>query len=103
LENPKPVRHPLCFAIDANGFNPADEQRYLEDLFIPGILRAGGLGNAAALIHPRRLLLHNTRGVFDMSRANAAYGLPGADAKPAALLVHAEMVGERGLAHFMTE
>jgi hypothetical protein len=78
------------------------EQRYLDDLFIPGILSAGGLGNAAALIYPRRVLLHNTRGVFDTSRASAAYGLPGASAKPNDFFVYAEVVEARVLAHFMT-
>jgi hypothetical protein len=46
---------------------------------IPGILRAGGLPNAAALVAPHDLLLHNTGDVFDSTWAKAAYALyPGA-------------------------
>jgi len=67
------------FAIDTAGFNTADHQDYLCRLPIPGILKAGGLPNAAALVAPHDLLLHNTGDVFDSTWASAAYALyPGA-------------------------
>lgn len=43
--------------------------------FLPGILRAGGLSNAAALLAPRPSLLHNTGDSFDASWARSAYEL----------------------------
>ncbi|MBN2449205.1 MAG: acetylxylan esterase [Lentisphaeria bacterium] len=64
---------PIRFAIDANRFPAAAETSYLEDLFLPGILRAGGLANAIALLAPSPLLLHNTGGTLDTSRAVLAY------------------------------
>jgi dienelactone hydrolase len=67
------------FAIDTAGLNTADHRDYLCRLPIPGILKAGGLPNAAALVAPHDLLLHNTGGVFDSTWAGVAYALyPGA-------------------------
>ncbi len=73
LGPPKPDEPVIRFAIDANLFDSDLEKRYLEDLFIPGILKAGGLRNAVALIAPRPLLLYNTHALFDASWAEAAY------------------------------
>jgi dienelactone hydrolase len=47
-------------AIDANRFDAASEASYLSDLFVPGMLRVGGIGNVLALLAPNPLLLHNT-------------------------------------------
>ena len=63
----------LRFAIDTNGFDTSNNHDYLSYLPIPGILKAGGLPNAAALIGPQDLLLHNTDGNFDVGWAEAAY------------------------------
>ena len=63
------------FAIDADGFHTAQEMDYLNWLPIPGILRAGGLPNAAALLAPHDVLLHNTGEGFDVSWAETAYRL----------------------------
>jgi hypothetical protein len=67
------------WVIDTAGFSTAGDHDYLQRLPIPGILKAGGLPNAAALVAPHDLLLHNTGGVFDSTWAEAAYALyPGA-------------------------
>ncbi|MGY8827309.1 MAG: alpha/beta hydrolase family protein [Candidatus Latescibacterota bacterium] len=72
----------MHFVIDANAFATANDRAYLNSLPIPGMLRAGGLPNAAALIAPHGLLLHNTNDAFETSRAKAAFAL-----HPRAMLV----------------
>jgi len=64
---------PMHFIIDTNHFNTQSESNYLTHLPIPGILKAGGLQNAAALVTPNTLHLHNTGDNFDTSWAQAAY------------------------------
>jgi hypothetical protein len=65
--------------VDTLGFDTAGHHDYLAYMPIPGILKAGGLPNAAALVAPHDLLLHNTGDAFDASWARAAYALqPGA-------------------------
>lgn len=66
---------PINYVIDANGFNTELESDYLAHLPIPGLLKAGGLKNAAALTAPNPLVLHNTQGSFDTSWAEVAYPL----------------------------
>ena len=65
----------LQIVSDIGAFNTTTENDYLNRLPIPGILKAGGLPNAAALIAPNNLLLHNTGDTFDTSWAEAAYAL----------------------------
>ncbi len=89
----------LRFAIDADRFNTASEKDYLEKLYIPGILRAGGLKNAAALLAPRDLLLHNTVGAFDTSWAEAAYRL----SPDASLTLNRETQADHSLIEFLTQ
>jgi len=98
----------LRFAIDANGFDTSSAADYLRGLFIPGILRAGGLPAAVALLAPRPLVLHDTRGRFDRSWVDAAYAATrpsrGADrsesttsSSASALLVEADVIGDTDL------
>ncbi len=65
----------LRFALDLNEFDTASAAAYLNDLPIPGILRAGGLANAAALAAPHDTLLHNGGERFDCTWAEMAYAL----------------------------
>ena len=65
------------FVVDAERFDTSSGEDYLERLFIPGLLHAGGLPHAAALLAPRPLLLFNTLGQFDASRAEAEYRAAG--------------------------
>lgn len=60
---------------DINNFDTTSENDYLTHLPIPGILKAGGLPNAAALNAPNTLILQNTGEHFDTSWAEAAYAL----------------------------
>ena len=46
----------------------------LADLFIPGLLRAGGFPNAVALLAPRAVLVQNTGNTLDTSSAVQAFG-----------------------------
>ena len=85
------------FVLDMAGFDTSDDGAYLCQLPIPGILRAGGLPNAAALAAPHDLLLHNTGDRFDASWASAAYALyPGAR-----LAVHKDLLGNDALISFL--
>ncbi len=59
--SPPPVgRQRIRVVIDANRFDPLGEGSYLKDLFVPGLLRIGGLPAAIAAIPPAPLLFHNT-------------------------------------------
>lgn len=63
----------LKLACDVGAFDTGREDDYLHRLPIPGILKAGGLPNAAALVAPNDLLLHNAGDAFDTSWAEDAY------------------------------
>jgi hypothetical protein len=92
----------LRLAIDANGFTTANEDRYLQDLFIPGILRAGGLPNALALIAPRPLLLHHTGGVFETAWASQAYGLAQSAGGSASLILSPTLKTDAAILQFFS-
>ena len=66
-------RADLQLACDVGAFDTGRADDYLHRLPIPGILKAGGLPNAAALVAPNKLLLHNAGDAFDTSWAEAAY------------------------------
>lgn len=66
-------RADLQLACDVGAFDTGREDDYLHRLPIPGILKAGGLPNAAALVAPNDLLLHNAGDAFDTSWAEDAY------------------------------
>jgi hypothetical protein len=69
-------------------------------LFIPGILKAGGLPNALAFIAPRALFLHNTHNYVDTSWAEAAYRSPGTVSN---FVVAKERKDDHELLRFLTE
>jgi dienelactone hydrolase len=71
----------LSFVIDADRFPEGSEDAYLERLFVPGVLRAGGLRNALALLAPAPLRLHNTGGTVDTTWAKSAYRVTRPDAQ----------------------
>ncbi|MGB9588137.1 MAG: hypothetical protein ACPL7O_08155, partial [Armatimonadota bacterium] len=48
--------------IDMNGFDDADDEQFIKQLFVPCLRRAGDFRTAAALIAPGQLLIHNTQG-----------------------------------------
>ena len=68
-------RTDLQIASDIGAFNTNNRERLPQTPAHPGILKAGGLPNARALIAPNNLLLHNTDDAFDTSWAEAAYAL----------------------------
>lgn len=92
----------LRFVIDANCFDTSSEEEYLKSLFIPGVLRAGGLPNATALITPRALFLHNTSDRFDTSMVKAACALKQAEGKLIEIKIDSTACGDANLLAFMT-
>jgi len=89
------------FAIDANQFDTSSEDNYLPKLYIPGILRAGGLKNSEALLAPRSLLLNNTAGLFDTSWMKATYGLSYPGRGEPLLMVKEEVQDDTILVEFL--
>lgn len=59
-------------ALDLDGFTGTDEA-YLSDLYVPLLLRAGGVQTAGALAAPGALLLHHVSPDLDLSMIRAAY------------------------------
>lgn len=68
----------IRFVLDMNRFDATTEASYLADLYVPGILRAGGLANAVALLAPHPLLLWNLGEGLDPTWAAKAYRQTGA-------------------------
>lgn len=64
--------------VDASGFDVADDHRWVEDMYAPGLRRAGGFAAAGVLAAPTPLFLHHTAGVFDTGAVQDAYRLLGA-------------------------
>ena len=92
----------LRLVIDANRFDTHTEEEYLESLFIPGVLRAGGLPNALTMAAPLAMLLHNTSDLFDTSMVSAANVVRQAAGKPAELTIDFSMRHDASLLAFMT-
>jgi len=67
---------------DLGGLAGEDDPRWLDDLFTPLILKAGGAQTAAALAAPRRLFLHDLADGFDAKPIRAAYAAAGAAGTP---------------------
>ena len=88
------------FTIDGFLFDTGSESQYLNELFIPGILKAGGLPNALALIAPRPLFLYNAHNYVDTSWAEAAYRSAGAVSN---FVVAKERKDDDELLGFLTE
>jgi len=63
---------------DLDKLSGDDDPRWLDDLFTPCILKAGGLWTAAALSAPRPLMVHNIADGFDTSPMRRAYQAAGA-------------------------
>ncbi len=59
--------------IDTYGFDGEQDSLYLEDLFVPGLRRAGDVRTAQALLAPTPVILFNTQGKFDTKWAVQAY------------------------------
>jgi dienelactone hydrolase len=70
---------PIRFALDMNRFDVTSEDSYLKALYVPGILRAGGVANTLALLAPHPLLLHNLGDGNDVTWAARAYRQTGGE------------------------
>lgn len=58
---------------DVNGFDTDNDQSFIDKLNIHPICRAGDFTTAAALITPRRLVIHNMGEYFDTTRIRTIY------------------------------
>ncbi len=63
---------------DLNGFNPDDDQEWVQRLFVPAIKRAGGLNTAIALSAPSKLFMHGCK--YGADFAERIYDVMGARA-----------------------
>jgi len=86
-------------AVDAAGFDSADDQAFIERLFVPCLRRAGDLRTAGALIAPGKLFIHNTRGRFKTDWIEDAYQAAGAIS---ALRIRGTLAPEKALADWLT-
>ena len=87
----------LRIAADVDGFVTDRVDDYLDRLPIPGILRGGGLPNAAALLVPHDVLMHCVGQGFDTSWAESAYRLYG----EASLRIESDSVANDALVDFL--
>ena len=62
-----------ALASDVSGFASEDEEAYLQELFVPGILRAGGFLTAALADTEIPLFLYSTAARFDTASIADAY------------------------------
>lgn len=68
-----------ALAVDACEFDLDDDAQYLNELFIPGLRRAGDLRLAQALAAPTPLLLHRVGDRFDTNWARQSYRTAGVE------------------------
>ncbi len=59
--------------VDANQFDAANDDAFVQQLFVPCLRRVGDVRTALALMAPRPLLVHNAHPNFPRDWANAAY------------------------------
>lgn len=59
--------------IDVNKFDNSDDHSFLEHFNIAGIRKAGDFSTAAALLAPKKLILHNTGDEFSCGQINQIY------------------------------
>ena len=76
-----------------------DDPRWLDDLFCPCILKAGGAWTAVALSPPRRLFLHNLADDLDTAPMRRAYRAVGS---AAALRLERRPCGARAIVGWLT-
>jgi len=74
--------------IDANGFDPDDDEAWIETYYTPCIRAVGDVDTAAAMIAPRRLVVCNASESF-VDGVRSAYGAVGSDG----LTVYADALG----------
>jgi len=66
--------------VDLSGFDAANDEAYLHELFVPGLRRVGGLEVAGALSAPGRLLIERS-GTVDLSYIQAGFSAIGASGR----------------------
>ncbi|MDA1138272.1 MAG: hypothetical protein O3B01_06785 [Planctomycetota bacterium] len=84
-------------ALDLNGIDTSDEKPWLDDLFIPGLLHAGGIEGACTLIAPQPLMLMNA-GNIGKDRIASAYALAG---KEQLLRIREDEVTPQAIANYL--
>ncbi len=66
-----------CVVADTDGFDPLNDDEFIERLYIPGICRVGHLRTACALTAPTQLMVHNISQTFPTSEISEIYKLLG--------------------------
>ncbi len=84
--------------VDACGIDPSANDALATDLYAPCLRRAGDFRTAMALASSGRLFIHNTRGKFDTSWAEAAFK---AARKPNALRVERDIAANTEIARWL--
>jgi len=87
-------------AVDVSGFDSADDQSFVERLYVPCLRRVGDLRTAGALVAPGRLLIHNTKGRFKTDWFEDAYRAAGASS---ALQVTATLASDEAIVRWITD
>ncbi|MBN1351743.1 acetylxylan esterase [candidate division KSB1 bacterium] len=64
-----------CLVVDVNGFNNTDDDTYIKSFFIAGFRKAGDFSTAAALLAPKRMILHHTANRFETKHIERVYKL----------------------------
>ena len=86
--------------IDVDGFDVADYQRWLTDMFVPGLRCVGGFDTAGILAAPARLVIHYAKDVFDTAWISDVYlALDAEDA----LTIKDEQASEDDVLSWLTE
>jgi dienelactone hydrolase len=60
--------------VDANGFDPNDDEAWLSRQYMACVQSSGGVKAAAAMVAPRNLAVFNTSGGFDLSGVTEVFG-----------------------------
>jgi len=87
-------------AVDVAEFDNADDDRFLQDLFVPGLRRAGDFRTAATLTAPQPLLIHHTGEAFDTRWIVDVYRAVGAET---ALRVEKEQLSDAALVEWLAQ
>lgn len=85
---------PGSTVIDANQFDAASDQAFVDDFFIPGIRRAGDIRTAAAMVAPSRLVVYNAVKGFPSDWIKRAYDVSGS---PRNLVITGLAISETGI------
>ncbi len=83
---------------DVDGLDTASDDSFLNDLWQPGLRRAGDFRTAGILAAPANLMLHNTQGRFEMAPIINAYRGNGSQSR---LKISAQRISDASIAAWL--